>query len=230
MNSASVISMSMFFAIVIAGLAGSLPSTLSNGLLGVGLPGTIANQIAQLPPIAALFAAFLGYNPLQMLLPPAVLHMFPAATQATLLGQGFFPGLISSPFMDGMRMAFYLAAALCLVAALASLVRGERIGKPLAVADAGTDMKGQEESMPTLVQQATKPMPAPVQSDLGAAFYSRSPGENSAANLQRAILYYQQALPVYTREAFPIEWAGILRELGTAYRELPVRDRMGSFQ
>jgi EmrB/QacA subfamily drug resistance transporter len=126
MNTASVISMTMFFSIVTAGLAVMLPSTLFGGLTQAGLPQEIAQQISHLPPIAALFAAFLGYNPMETLLPANVLHSLPQTSQQHLLGQAFFPSLISTPFMDGLRIAFYIAAVLCLIAGLASLVRDKK--------------------------------------------------------------------------------------------------------
>jgi MFS family permease len=153
MNAASVISMTMFFSIVTAGLAATLPSTLSGGLLHAGLPAVVANGVAKLPPIAALFAAFLGYNPMQTMLPSAVLHQLPAHAQTTLLGQSFFPNLISSPFMDGMRLAFYLAAVVCLIAAIASMVRNKRASVKEEIVDAGTDIMAQEEGLPAVVRQ-----------------------------------------------------------------------------
>jgi EmrB/QacA subfamily drug resistance transporter len=125
-NAASVISMAVFFSIVTLGLAATLPATLSVGLIQAGLPASIANQIAHLPPIAALFAAFLGYNPMSTLIKPAALHQLSAASQAHLLGKSFFPTLISSPFMSGLSAAFYISAGLCLIAAIASLFRGKQ--------------------------------------------------------------------------------------------------------
>jgi EmrB/QacA subfamily drug resistance transporter len=153
MNAASVISMTMFFSIVTAGLASSLPSTLFNGLQQAGLPAVLAGGIAKLPPIAALFAAFLGYNPMQTLLPGSALRQLPQAAQAHLLGQSFFPNLISSPFMDGMRLAFYMAAIVCVIAAFTSLVRNKRSQAKAELADAGTDILGEEEGMPAVVRQ-----------------------------------------------------------------------------
>ncbi len=125
-NSASLVSIGVFFSLITAGLASALPTTLSSGLLRQGVPGLVANTIAHLPPTAALFAAFLGYNPMATLLPANVLHALPTANQATLLGQSFFPNLISAPFMVGLHAVFYLSATLCLIAALASLLRGKR--------------------------------------------------------------------------------------------------------
>jgi hypothetical protein len=119
-------SLAVFFSIVTLGLAASLPATLSAGLIHAGLPATISNQIAHLPPIAALFAAFLGYNPMATLVPKVALQLLPAASRANILGKSFFPNLISGPFMTGLHAVFYLAAALCLISAIASLFRGKR--------------------------------------------------------------------------------------------------------
>jgi EmrB/QacA subfamily drug resistance transporter len=125
-NAASVMSLAVFFSIVTLGLAAALPSTLSAGLIHAGLPTAPANTISHLPPIAALFGAFLGYNPMQTLIPHQVLNLLPAASQAQILGKAFFPNLISGPFMVGLHAAFYISAALCLVSAVASFFRGKR--------------------------------------------------------------------------------------------------------
>jgi EmrB/QacA subfamily drug resistance transporter len=125
-NAASVMSIGVFFSIITVGLAVAMPPVLASGLIQAGVPGGIANQIAHLPPTAALFAAFLGYNPMGTLLPPAVLHSLSSAQQANLLGKSFFPNLISAPFMVGLHAVFYLSVVLCLIAAFASLLRGQR--------------------------------------------------------------------------------------------------------
>ena len=125
-NSGSLVSIGVFFSIITAGLAATLPTTLFSGLTKAGVPSATANHIAHLPPTSALFAAFLGYNPMQTLLPPNVLHAISASDQANLLGHSFFPNLISSPFIVSLHSVFYLSAAMCLVAAFASLMRGKR--------------------------------------------------------------------------------------------------------
>jgi hypothetical protein len=86
----------------------------------------VASQTANLPPTGALFAAFLGYNPMQQLLPPAVLANLPASTRNLILGKEFFPSLMAPAFMASLRITFYGAAAMSLVAAAASLLRGEK--------------------------------------------------------------------------------------------------------
>jgi len=125
-NSGSLVSIGVFFSIITIGLASALPLTLFSGLTQAGVPAATATQISHLPPTSALFAAFLGYNPMATLLPTNVLHSLPAAKQTTLLGHTFFPNLISPPFMIGLHGVFYLSAAMCFVAALASFLRGKR--------------------------------------------------------------------------------------------------------
>ncbi|MDX6300919.1 MAG: hypothetical protein QOF53_2133 [Nocardioidaceae bacterium] len=123
-NSAMVLSIGIFFSLMITGLAASLPQTLMHGLTVNGVPHDAAARVAQLPPVGVLFASLLGYNPIQSLLGPHVLHQLPAATQAHLTGHSFFPALISGPFSDGLGVAFGFAIAACLIAAVASALRG----------------------------------------------------------------------------------------------------------
>jgi MFS family permease len=123
-NAASVLSIGLFFSLMIIGLASSLPSTLHHGLVAHGVANADATRIANLPPVASLFAAFLGYNPVQNLLGPHTLHSLPAAQQHALVGRGFFPHLISSPFHTALTYAFVFAIVACTVAAIASLLRG----------------------------------------------------------------------------------------------------------
>jgi MFS family permease len=123
-NAAMLLSIGVFFSIVIAALAAHLPAALTLGLEHQGLSAAAAQHVAQVPPTAALFAAFLGYNPMNSLVPAAVMHSLPQDAQAQLLGQSFFPHLIAEPFMLGLRWAFYVSAGMCAVAAIASLLRG----------------------------------------------------------------------------------------------------------
>jgi MFS family permease len=123
-NAASVLSIGLFFSLMIIGLASSLPATLHAGLVAHGVPNGAAVRISHLPPVASLFAAFLGYNPMQNLLGPRTLHALPATQQHVLTGRGFFPTLITPPFHTALTYAFLFAIAACLVAAVASLLRG----------------------------------------------------------------------------------------------------------
>jgi MFS family permease len=123
-NAGMVLSIGVFFSLMVAGLAGSLPHTLTSGLTSQGVPAGAAHTIATLPPVGTLFAAFLGYNPIQQLLGPNVLAQLPAANARTLTGREFFPHLISGPFHSGLFVVFSLAIVMSLVGAAASLVRG----------------------------------------------------------------------------------------------------------
>jgi MFS family permease len=126
-NSGMVLSIGVFFSLMIAGLAGTLPKTLYDGLHTHGVPAGVAHQIANLPPVGSLFAAFLGYNPLgQLLGPSGVLHKLPHDQAAQLTGKEFFPHLISQPFHHGLVLAFTMAIAMSIVGAAASLMRGQK--------------------------------------------------------------------------------------------------------
>ncbi len=125
-NSAQVLSIGIFFTLMIIGLASTLPHTMSTGLQAHGVDPATAHSVASLPPVSILFAAFLGYNPVEHLLGPHALAALPAHDQATLTGSSFFPHLISAPFQSGLHAAFSFAIVACLIAAGASLMRGGR--------------------------------------------------------------------------------------------------------
>jgi MFS family permease len=120
MNAGQVLSIGVFFTLMIVGLALSLPAAMESHLLAQGLPQAIAAQVASEPPVASLFAAFLGYNPMGELIPADALHALTAAQQATITGPHFFPDLLSGPFMVGIKIAFTISLVLYLGAALAS--------------------------------------------------------------------------------------------------------------
>jgi hypothetical protein len=123
-NSAQVLSVGIFFTLLIVGLSASLPGTLSSGLEAHGVSAHVAHRAGQAPPISVLFAAFLGYNPVQHLVGSHALAALPAHAHAAITGQNFFPHLISGPFSDGLDTAFTFAIVACLVAAAASALRG----------------------------------------------------------------------------------------------------------
>ncbi|MBY8886039.1 MFS transporter [Streptomyces sp. PTM05] len=124
-NSGTAVSIGVFFSLMIAGLASSLPHTLAAGLRQQGVPAHVAAQVGNLPPVSSLFAAQLGVNPVQHLLRPsgALAHLT-ATQQRTLTGREFFPSLIAGPFHSGLVVVFAFGAALAFLAALASLLRG----------------------------------------------------------------------------------------------------------
>jgi len=125
MNTAFVLSIGVFFSLMVAGLSSKLPGALSGGLTAQGVPAAAAHQISHLPPIGVLFAAFLGYNPMQQLLGPLLAHL-PTGHAAYVTGRQFFPHLITGPFHDGLGVAFAFAIAASVIAAAASLLTGRR--------------------------------------------------------------------------------------------------------
>ncbi|MTD57848.1 MFS transporter [Amycolatopsis pithecellobii] len=138
-NSSMVLSIGFFFSLMIAGLAANLPTALTQGLTAHGVPADAANGIAQLPPVGVLFAAFLGYNPIQQLLGP-VLGQLPPDQATFLTGRSFFPNLISGPFSDGLTEAFWFAIIVSLVAAVCSWL----VGKPKPAVDVPRESVGAE--------------------------------------------------------------------------------------
>ena len=124
-NSAQVLSIGVFFSLIIVGLSATLPSRLYNGLVAQGVSAHVANVASHLPPVGSLFAAFLGYNPIQSILGHSLSAM-PATKVSYLTGHSFFPHLISSSFQGGLHEAFYFAAAMCVLAAGASWLRGAK--------------------------------------------------------------------------------------------------------
>jgi len=123
-NSAQVLSIGIFFSLMIAGLASTLPSSLYAGLTAHGVPAAVAIRVGHLPPVSILFGAFLGYSPVQHLVGTSVLAHLPPHQAAILVGRSFFPNLISGPFRSGLHAAFDFAILACLVAAVASWLRG----------------------------------------------------------------------------------------------------------
>jgi MFS family permease len=124
-NSAMVLSIGIFFTLIILGLSSSLPGALDHGLVAQGVSHADAARVAALPPVSIMFAALLGYNPIQTLLGHAISKL-PASHAAYLTGHTFFPSLISAPFEHGLSVAFDFAIAACVVAAVASLMRGRQ--------------------------------------------------------------------------------------------------------
>jgi MFS family permease len=125
-NTGMVLSIGVFFSLMIVGLAANLPHSLFAGLTANGVPAPTATRISHLPPVGSLFAAFLGYNPMRTLLGPKVLASLPASKAAFLTGKQFFPGLISPAFIKGLRITFVASLVMCLIAAASSWMRGGR--------------------------------------------------------------------------------------------------------
>jgi MFS family permease len=160
-NSAMVLSIGIFFTLIITGLASHLPAEMYSGLVREGVPARDAIRVSHLPPTATVFAAFLGYNPIKTLLGPVLAHM-PASHAAFLTGRAFFPHLISHAFGDGLRQAFYFALVACAIAAGASWLRGGKYhyveGAELATAKRHAEPES--EVTPAAEPNGSQPLPA----------------------------------------------------------------------
>jgi MFS family permease len=125
-NTGMVLSIGLFFSLMVVGLSSTLPTSMSSGLIANGVPAATAQHIADAPPVGSLFAAFLGYNPMEKLVPADTLAKLTPQQSATITGKQFFPKLISGPFIDGLRIAFTASLIMCLIAAVASWMRGKK--------------------------------------------------------------------------------------------------------
>jgi EmrB/QacA subfamily drug resistance transporter len=125
-NSGMALSIGVFFSTLIAGLTSTMPAALFAGLTAQQVPANVATHVAALPPVGTLFAAFLGYNPMQEILGPQVLAQLPPGNAATLVGKQFFPHLVTDSFHQGLVVVFAMAIGISLIGALASSFRGGR--------------------------------------------------------------------------------------------------------
>jgi len=126
-NAGNSLSIGIFFSLMIAGLASTLPHALRSGLTAHGVSTAVAGQVAATPPVGSLFAAFLGYNPIASILGPSgVLHSLSPANATALTGKQFFPQLIADPFHAGLVIVFIAAAVMSIIGAVMSLSAGGR--------------------------------------------------------------------------------------------------------
>lgn len=128
MNTANTASMAIFFTIVIVGITSSFPAAMASSLASLGA-AELAPVLSSIPPTGALFAAFLGYNPVSSILaglPPSIVGGIPASTVSALESSTWFPSTLAVAFMPSLRLSFYIGAVLCAIAAVLSAMRGER--------------------------------------------------------------------------------------------------------
>ncbi|CAB4942699.1 unannotated protein [freshwater metagenome] len=176
----SALSIGVFFSLLVIGLAGRLPASLSAGLSGQGVPSTLANQLGSAPPVGTLFSAFLGINPLGTLLEPSgVLHQLPSVNVDALLGIDLFPSLLSRPFQDGLTLVFIIGACMMTIAATASWLTGHRSSTSSATSG---ERLGEEPRDYHLIEgDPTADGPATTASDAGP------PSGDPAANRQQGL-------------------------------------------
>ena len=125
-NAGSSLSIGIFFSLMIIGLANTLPSAMSTGLQEQGVSAAVAHDVANLPPVGSLFAAFLGYNPIAELLAPSGALQQPGVNADVLTGKTFFPQLITEPFHTGLTVVFIAAAVMMVIGLIASIFNAGR--------------------------------------------------------------------------------------------------------
>jgi MFS family permease len=130
-NAGSSLSIGIFFSLMILGLANTLPSAMSSGLQEQGVPASVAHDVANLPPVGSLFAAFLGYNPIAELLAPSGALQQPGVNADVLTGKTFFPHLITAPFHSGLVVVFTAAAVMMVLGLIASMFNPGRYATEL---------------------------------------------------------------------------------------------------
>ncbi|NMP22166.1 MFS transporter [Sulfobacillus harzensis] len=131
MNAGMMLSMGIFFSMVIGSLSAGLPGSMIRGLSRFALPHSVIVGVAHLPPLTVLFAALLGYNPLKTLLASnargrIILSHLPHQQAIRLMSPQFFPHLIAHPFMEALRVVFLFAAGMSLLSSILSVFRGQR--------------------------------------------------------------------------------------------------------
>jgi MFS family permease len=144
-NSAQVLSIGIFFSLIIIGLSSSLPQSLYHGLIAHGVSQTAAHRVSSLSPVSTLFAALLGYNPIKQLLGPHALAVLPHAQQVTLTGRKFFPSLIASPFESGLHAAFDFAIISSILAAIISWTKSGRSPARAPSLDMTSEVEGADD-------------------------------------------------------------------------------------
>ncbi|WP_345499205.1 MFS transporter [Nocardia callitridis] len=147
-NGGNALSMGIFFSLMVVGLASTIPSALDSGLRAQGVSPSAAAQVADMPPVSSMFAAFLGFNPVQELLGPTGELARPGVNADTLTGQEFFPHLLTGPFHSGLVVVFLAAAVMLVLAAIASFFAGNERGQD------------EKEELLAATQQEKDPVPA----------------------------------------------------------------------
>ena len=118
------LSIGIFFTLMIIGLTASVPGSIYNGLTSNGVSSAVAIHLSHLPAVSYLFAAFLGYNPLKTLLGSSVLNDLKPSAAVHLTSKEYFPQIIGKPFKHGLVIVLSFAVTACLIAAIASWMRG----------------------------------------------------------------------------------------------------------
>jgi MFS family permease len=128
MNTAMTASMAIFFTIVIVGITQRFPEAMTSSLVSIGAVN-LAPVLSKIPPTAALFSAFLGYNPVNAILgslPASFVAHIPQSILNSLTNTTWFPSTLANAFIPSLRTSFYIGAILSAIGAILSALRGEK--------------------------------------------------------------------------------------------------------
>ncbi|QGR18670.1 MFS transporter [Stygiolobus azoricus] len=119
-NTASAISVALYFSVVITGMAATLNSSIESALSSYGIHLNV-----NLPAAVAIFSALLGYDPLSSLA-----SSLPTSVASHIDTPAFFITAIAPSFISGFRLMLNISAALLVLSGILSLVRkGVRVGE-----------------------------------------------------------------------------------------------------
>jgi MFS family permease len=119
-NTASAISVVLYFSVVITGMAVTLNSSIESALSSYGIHLNV-----NLPAAVAIFSALLGYDPLSSLT-----SSLPTSVASHIDTPAFFVTAIAPSFMSGFRLMLDISAALLVLSGILSLARkGVRVGE-----------------------------------------------------------------------------------------------------
>ena len=155
----------------------------------------MATQVSHLPPVSTVFAALLGYNPVQHLLESSgVLARLPARNVAMLTGRHFFPTLIAGPFHHGLVIVFTAAALMSFTGAMVSLMRGKQFyyEEPAAAAPQPGQVPGPAPAVPEIqapngTTAGHRPAPGPASPVAGGGRRPARPADRTAASWPAAL-------------------------------------------
>ncbi|MFP3260719.1 MAG: MFS transporter [Sulfolobus sp.] len=124
-NIGQTASIALFFTVVITVLSTTLPHSLASAVTQAGAP-QLAPLASKVPVSGALFAAFLGYDPVKALLANLPPGSVPQSAIVIMEQRTWFPTAIAPAFMSALREAFYMGAVMSFIAAITSVMRGKR--------------------------------------------------------------------------------------------------------
>ena len=133
-NTGTALSIGVFFSLMIAGLASTLPARCPAGLRQHGVPHAVAHTSPRCRRSRRCSRPCSASTRSRTCSRRRRARLAVARTAAAVLtGKEFFPQLIAAPFHDGLVVVFGVAAALAAIAGLASWQRGERQPAPTSL-------------------------------------------------------------------------------------------------